>query len=177
MWWARACTILHKSWRHVLLKLPSPRKRLHLKFPTYPNERVEEAWLPRFPSLLDRFVGFIDKIRHMGTMFTFSSGVSVVSRLEKWPHKCFAYRHALEPDYSAYGGHFLRAPVCSLFSVCHLLIIFFSVTLGEETPIFVPLTLRRGVGGYSHGSLDGNLMATSEKITYIRLISAHIIER
>ena len=33
MWWARACAILHKSWRHVRLKLPSPRKRLHLKFP------------------------------------------------------------------------------------------------------------------------------------------------
>ena len=32
MWWARACAILHKSWRHVRLKLPSPRKRLHLKF-------------------------------------------------------------------------------------------------------------------------------------------------
>ena len=34
MWWARACAILHKSWRHVRLKLPSPRKRLHLKFPS-----------------------------------------------------------------------------------------------------------------------------------------------
>ena len=33
MWWAQACAILHKSWRHVRLKLPSPRKRLHLKFP------------------------------------------------------------------------------------------------------------------------------------------------
>ena len=33
MWWARACAILHKSWRHVRLKVPSPRKRLHLKFP------------------------------------------------------------------------------------------------------------------------------------------------
>ena len=63
------------------------------------------------------------------------------------------------------------------FTVCHLLIGFFAVTLGEETPIFVPLTLQRAVGGYSNGSLDGNPMATSEKITYIGLISAHIIER
>ena len=63
------------------------------------------------------------------------------------------------------------------FTVCHLLIGFFSVTLGEETPIFVPLTLKRAVSGYSHGSLDGSPMATSEKITYIGLISAHIIER
>ena len=36
-------------------------------------------------------------------------------RLEKRPHKRFAYRHALEPDYSSYGGLFLRARVCSLF--------------------------------------------------------------
>ena len=36
----------------------------------------------------------------------------MVSRLEKWPHKRFACRHALEHDYSGYGGHFLRAPVC-----------------------------------------------------------------
>ena len=97
------------------MKLPLLRNRLHLKFPTYPKEREEEAWLPRLPSILDRFVGFIDKIRHIGTIFTFSSGVSVVSRLEKRPHKRFAYRHALEPDYLAYGGHFLRARVCSLF--------------------------------------------------------------
>ena len=97
------------------MKLPLLRNRLHLKFPTYPKEWEEEAWLPRLPSILDRFVGFIDKIRHIGTIFTFSSGVSVVSRLEKRPHKRFAYRHALEPDYSAYGGHFLRARVCSLF--------------------------------------------------------------
>ena len=39
MWWARACAILHKSWHHVRLKLPSPRKRLHLKFPTIPEEK------------------------------------------------------------------------------------------------------------------------------------------
>ena len=26
--------------------------------------------------------------------------------------QAFAYRHALEPDYSGYGGHFLRARVC-----------------------------------------------------------------
>ena len=32
--------------------------------------------------ILDRFVGFIDKIRHLGIFFTFSPGVSVVSRLE-----------------------------------------------------------------------------------------------
>ena len=32
MWWARACAILHKSWRLFGLKLPLPRKRLHLKF-------------------------------------------------------------------------------------------------------------------------------------------------
>ena len=31
--------------------------------------------------ILDRFVGFIDKIRHLG-IFLFSPGVSVVSRLE-----------------------------------------------------------------------------------------------
>ena len=36
------------------------------------------------------------------------------------------------------------------FTVCHLLIVFFSVTLAEETPIFVPLTLRRGVSRYRH---------------------------
>ena len=35
MWWARACAIVHKSWCHVRLKLPSPRKRLHLKFPNF----------------------------------------------------------------------------------------------------------------------------------------------
>ena len=33
-WWARACAIYKKSWRHVRLKLPLPRKRLYLKFPT-----------------------------------------------------------------------------------------------------------------------------------------------
>ena len=31
--------------------------------------------------ILDRFVGFIDKIRHLG-IFLFSPSVSVVSRLE-----------------------------------------------------------------------------------------------
>ena len=50
------------------------------------------------PYILDRFVGFIDKIRRIGTIFTPFSGVSLVSRLEKWPHKRFAFRHALEPD-------------------------------------------------------------------------------
>ena len=34
-WIARACAILHKSWRHVRLKLPSPRKSLHHKFPSF----------------------------------------------------------------------------------------------------------------------------------------------
>ena len=63
--------------------------------------------------------------------------------------QAFAYRHALEPDYSGYGGHFLRARVWSLFTICHLLIVLFSVTLGEETPIFVPLTLLR-VSRYRH---------------------------
>ena len=63
--------------------------------------------------------------------------------------QAFAYRHALEPDYSGYGGHFLRARVCSLSTICHLLIVFFSVTLGEESPIFVPLTLLR-VSRYRH---------------------------
>ena len=67
------------------------------------------------PYILDRFVGFIDKIRHIGTIFTPFSGVSLVSRLEKWPHKRFAFRHALEPDQSGCGGLFPRARVCSLF--------------------------------------------------------------
>jgi len=33
-WWARACSISNKWWCHVRLKLPSPRKRLYLKFPS-----------------------------------------------------------------------------------------------------------------------------------------------
>ena len=32
-WWARACATSNKWWCHVRLKLPSPRKRLYLKFP------------------------------------------------------------------------------------------------------------------------------------------------
>ena len=40
MWWARAGAILHKSWCHVRLKLPSPRKRLHLKFPNFGGREV-----------------------------------------------------------------------------------------------------------------------------------------
>ena len=32
-WWARAGLISNKWWCHVQLKLPSPRKRLYLKFP------------------------------------------------------------------------------------------------------------------------------------------------
>ena len=55
------------------------------------------------------FDRFNDKIRHIDTIFSFSSGVSVVSRLENRPHKRFAYRHALKPDYSGYSGHFLRS--------------------------------------------------------------------
>ena len=112
-----------------------------------------------------------------------TTGVSVVSRLEKWPHKRFAYRHALEHDYSGYGGRFLRARVCSLFQACHLLIVFSSVTLGEEALIFVPLTFtERGTQIQTCLiSLDGNpssgKLATSEKITSIELTSAHIIER
>ena len=135
------------------------------------------------PYIFDRFVGFIYKIRHIGTIFTFSSGVSVVSRLEKGPHKRFTYRLAFEPDYTGYGGHFVRARVCSLFTVCHLLIVFFSVTLGEETPIFVPLTFtERGKQIQTclisvDGSPSSGKMVTSEKITSIGLISAHIIER
>ena len=57
-------------------------------------------------SVFDRFN---DKIKHIDTIFSFSSGVSVVSRLENRPHKRFAYRHAPKPDYSGYGGHFLRS--------------------------------------------------------------------
>ena len=53
------------------------------------------------------FDRFNYKIRHIDTIFSFSSGVSVVSRLENRPHKRFAYRHALQLDYSGYGGHFL----------------------------------------------------------------------
>ena len=45
MWWARACAMSHKSWRHVRLKLPSPRKRLPLKFPTTSfSKNVVVAW-------------------------------------------------------------------------------------------------------------------------------------
>ena len=55
------------------------------------------------------FDRFNYKIRHIDTIFSFSSGVSVVSRLENRPHKRFAYRHALKLDYSGYGGHFLRS--------------------------------------------------------------------
>ena len=44
MWWARVCAILHKSWRHVRLKLPSPRKLLHLKFSNsnFPARQCQE---------------------------------------------------------------------------------------------------------------------------------------
>ena len=42
---------------------------------TCPEERAEEAWLPLLLYILDRFVGFIDKFRHIGTIFTFFSGV------------------------------------------------------------------------------------------------------
>ena len=70
-----------------------------------------------------------------------------------------------------------------LFTVCHLLIVFFSVTLGEETQIFVPLTFtERGKQIQTCLiSVDGNpslgKMATSEKITSIGRMSAHITER
>ena len=58
-------------------------------------------------------LGSSTKLGVEALFFTFSSGVSVVSRLEKWPHKRFAYRHALEPDYSGYGG----PPISSLQSL------------------------------------------------------------
>ena len=38
---------------------------------TCPEERAEEAWLPLLLYILDRFVGFIDKFRHISTIFTF----------------------------------------------------------------------------------------------------------
>ena len=69
------------------------------------------------------------------------------------------------------------------FTVCHLWIVFFSVTLGEETPIFVPLTFKERDKQIQtclisvDGSPSSGKMVTSEKITYIGLISAHIIER
>ena len=46
------------------------------------------------------------------------------------------------------GCALLGFAVC--FTVCHLLIVFFSVTVGDETPIFMLLTLRRRVGRYRH---------------------------
>ena len=141
---------------------------------TCPEERAEEAWLPWFPYIPDRFVGFIFKIRHIDTIFTFSSGVSVVSRLEKWPHKRFAYRHALEHDYwgSELGFAVNLVPrafplknrwgatpifqgkspgdevgLLSLYGLSS----FDRFVLGDSRrrkPIFVPLTLRRGVNRY-----------------------------
>ena len=49
MWWARACAILQKSWRQVRLKLPSPRKRLHLKFPNAKDGYVKDDFNFRLP--------------------------------------------------------------------------------------------------------------------------------
>ena len=44
-WWAKACAISNEWWCHVRLKLPSPRKRLYLKFPTTcGRRRVGEHW-------------------------------------------------------------------------------------------------------------------------------------
>ena len=57
------------------------------------------------------------------------------------------------------------------------------MTLGEETPIFVPLTFTERDKQIQtclisvDGSPSSGKMVTSEKITYIGLISAHIIER
>ena len=46
-YWARACAISNKWWCHVRLKLPSPRKRLYLKFPIYstPAENLPLVFL------------------------------------------------------------------------------------------------------------------------------------
>ena len=66
MWWAGACPLLHKSWRHVRLKLPSPRKRLHLKFPNtllgkplLPQPSLRSCPLPIIPLSLSREEGVI----------------------------------------------------------------------------------------------------------------------
>ena len=37
--WARTCAISNRWWCHVRLKLPSPRKRLYLKFPLTIRQR------------------------------------------------------------------------------------------------------------------------------------------
>ena len=77
------------------------------------------------------FDRFNYKIRHIDTIFSFSSGVSVVSRLENRPHKRFAYRHALQLDYSGYGGHFLRSCENADHAdcrPCRLRIFFFNVS-------------------------------------------------
>ena len=54
----------------------------------------------------------------------------------------------LSPINRAAVVFFLELGFAVSFTICHLLIVSFSVTVAEETPIFVPLTLRGGVGRY-----------------------------
>ena len=113
---------------------------------TYPEGRAEEPWLLWLPYILDRFVGFIDKIRYIGTILSFLLA-SIWSR--GWrsnPTSVLPIGMSLGPITRATVVIFSKLGFVVSFTVCYLLIVFFSVTFGEETPIFVPLTLRRGVG-------------------------------
>ena len=110
----------------------------------------EEAWLLWLPYILDHLVGFIDKIRHIGTILSFLL-VSLWSR--GWrsdPTSVLPISMSLGPITRATVVIFSKLGFGVSFTVCHLLIALFSVTFGEEMPIFVPLTLRRGVGRYRH---------------------------
>ena len=134
------------------------------------------------PYIFDRFVGLICKTRHIGTILHFLL-VSLWSR--GWrsdPTSVLRIGMPLSTITRATVVVFSELGF-SLFQACHLLIVFFSVTLGEEALIFVPLTFtERGTQIQTCLiSLDGNpssgKLATSEKITSIELTSAHIIER
>ena len=130
-----------KSWLNCAIKRAISRILIQRK-------GAEEAWLPWLPCTLDRFVGFIIKIRHIGTIFMFSSGVSVVSRLEKslspitratvviFAELNLVPRVLSYPPYERERAG-RREPWergCAVlgfsvsFTFCHLLMVFFSVT-------------------------------------------------